>query len=116
MLHFIPDEDDPFGAVAVLRDALAPGSYLAVTHGAPEGFDDTVLANAVKLYERTPTSSGGLRDREQILRFFGDFELVPPGLVWLSQWRPEHPDDIDERFAARPQASAFMAAVGRKPA
>jgi hypothetical protein len=31
VLHFVPDADDPAGAVAFLRDAIAPGSYLAVS-------------------------------------------------------------------------------------
>src|SRR5579863_9773615 len=32
ILHFIPDGDDPAGIVATLARALAPGSYLAISH------------------------------------------------------------------------------------
>src|ERR1700730_17142693 len=32
ILHLLPDADDPAGTVARLRDALAPGSYLAISH------------------------------------------------------------------------------------
>src|SRR6266487_1666874 len=32
IMHFIHDEDDPPGIVARLRDAVAPGSYLAISH------------------------------------------------------------------------------------
>src|SRR5262249_34529262 len=32
VLHFIPDADDPAGIVAALAAALAPGSYVVVTH------------------------------------------------------------------------------------
>jgi len=32
VLHFIPDSDDPRQHVAALRDALAPGSYLVISH------------------------------------------------------------------------------------
>src|SRR4029450_7577743 len=33
ILHFIPDDEDPFGIVARFRDALPVGSYLAISHG-----------------------------------------------------------------------------------
>jgi hypothetical protein len=36
ILHFIKDEEDPAGIVATLRDELAPGSYLALSHGTPD--------------------------------------------------------------------------------
>ena len=37
ILHFVEDADDPYGAVAELRDALAPGSLLVLTHASYEG-------------------------------------------------------------------------------
>ena len=40
VLHFIPDEDDPWQIVATLRDALAPGSYLVLVHGTSESRPD----------------------------------------------------------------------------
>jgi hypothetical protein len=32
-LHFVPDEENPHQIIAEYRDHLAPGSYLAITHG-----------------------------------------------------------------------------------
>ncbi len=115
VLHFVPDVDEPHGAVARLRDTLAPGSYLVLSHAAEEGFDQAALANAERVYRNTSGPTGGLRTREQIRAFFGDFDLVDPGLVWLSQWRPEQPSDLDAQDE-HPERSAFLAGVARKPA
>jgi S-adenosyl methyltransferase len=75
ILHFIPDQDDPFGAVAKLRDALAPGSYLVISHmlEAEQRRSDTEQVKSV--YAR---ASAGVvpRTRDQIMRFFEGFELL----------------------------------------
>jgi SAM-dependent methyltransferase len=112
VLHFVPEADDPYAAVARLRDALVPGSFLALSHGAVEGFDPAELAAATQVYRTTSGPTGGLRTRAQILRFFGDFALVEPGLVWLAEWRPDRPAND----APPPSRSAFLAGVARKPA
>jgi SAM-dependent methyltransferase len=111
VLHFVPG-DEAYDAVAQLRDALAPGSYLVVAHGAAEGFDQAE-AQAVQGVYRSTTTPGGLRTREQIAAFFDGLKLIDPGLVWAPEWRPA-PEDPDD-FAADPQRSGILAAVGRKP-
>jgi SAM-dependent methyltransferase len=93
-LHFIPDEDDPSGIMAELRDALAPGSYLALTHASADGVPD-VVAKVVEVYKRT-SAPGTPRTREQVTGLFGDFALVEPGLVWAPLWRPERPVSREE--------------------
>jgi hypothetical protein len=115
MLHFLPDDEDPYGAVARLRDALVPGSYLVLSHGALEGFEPAALDTVREVYQATSNPSGQARTREEIRRFFGDFELVEPGLVWLSQWRPDRlgDEDLNEEQARR---SAFLAGAARKTA
>jgi hypothetical protein len=40
VLHFVPDAHDPAGAVACLRDAVAPGSYLTISRIGTEFFPD----------------------------------------------------------------------------
>lgn len=87
MLHFIPDDEDPFGVVTRLRDALAPGSYLTISHGTP---DHRPGEGARQIHANAGAT---LRPREEILRFFDGFELVDPGLVLPTQWRPDGPDD-----------------------
>jgi hypothetical protein len=113
LLHFVPGPE-AHPAVARLRAALAPGSYLAVSHGASGGFDAGQAEAVQNVYQSTATP-GGLRSGPEIADFFGDFELVDPGLVWVSQWRPE-PDPIDEGFGGDPRRSGILAGVGRKPA
>lgn len=53
------------------------------------------------------------RSHDQIARFFAGLDLVPPGVVFLPQWRPEGADDM---FAEQPERAAIYAGVGRKPA
>ncbi|GAA4151046.1 SAM-dependent methyltransferase [Actinomadura keratinilytica] len=107
-LHFIPDEDDPYGIMARLRDALAPGSHLALTHASADGIPD-VVAKVVEVYKKT-SAPGTPRTAEQVRALFGDFELLEPGLVWAPLWRPEQPVTPEEAVRIW-----FYAGVGRKP-
>src|SRR6266498_5592834 len=87
ILHFIADEEDPAGIVARLRDAMAPGSYLAISHATAD-FDPDRAVEAIKIYKGA-TAPLVPRSRAQIERFFEGFELLDPGLVQLPQWRPD---------------------------
>jgi S-adenosyl methyltransferase len=88
VVHFIADEDDPWGIVAALRDALAPGSYLVLSHGTVEGAPDVAQA-AEKVYQRAASAGLRMRSRQDIARFFDGFELVEPGLVAIPYWRTD---------------------------
>jgi hypothetical protein len=88
VLHFIPDEDDPWAIVATLRDALAPGSYLVICHGTTEGAPNVAKASE-KVYKRAASADLRMRSRPEILRFFDGFDLVDPGLVAIPFWRPD---------------------------
>ena len=88
VLHFVAEESDPGSSVARLRDALVPGSYLVISHIGRELLPDQAAAErAMKVYERASEPILP-RPRDRILGFFGDFELVEPGLVPKHQWRP----------------------------
>ena len=93
VLHFLTDEDDPAGIVARLRDAMAPGSFLAVSHATGD-FNPEVATKAARAYDRA-TSPVVPRTRAEVARFFDGFALVDPGLVQVSRWRPdgEIPED-----------------------
>ncbi|KAB8195965.1 SAM-dependent methyltransferase [Nonomuraea phyllanthi] len=105
ILMHIADEDDPAGLVKAYADALAPGSYLVLSHLtldlAPKETTDAYLAaTSRQAMHRTP------RTGEQIARYFDGFDLVEPGLVAVSEWHdtPLFPD-----------SPAWMyAGVGRK--
>ena len=109
VLHVVGDDRDPYDRIARYRDAMAPGSFLALTHGT----DDTRTEMMHKLRDhssRTPTP-GTLRSREQIERFFTGFDLLEPGVVWMTRWRPDPGDELDEDD----ERMTFYAGVGRKP-
>lgn len=87
VLHFISDDDRPDEIMDTIRAALAPGSYLAISHACPEVHPDEV-DGVMKVY-RSAVPSATARDRERIMRFFGDFDIVSPGIVWIPSWNPE---------------------------
>ncbi|WP_020666512.1 SAM-dependent methyltransferase [Amycolatopsis nigrescens] len=107
LLHFIPDDKGPHEALAHLRDQLAPGSMLVISHGAD--VTDEAVAEVVRNYNARSTSTV-LRTPEQITEFFGDFELADPGLTWVPRWRP----DERETFAGPPAESVYLGGVARK--
>jgi hypothetical protein len=111
VLHFIPDDADPWKIVATLRDALAPGSYLVIVHGTSESRPD--IHGAVETaYTSRVAASLFLRRRPDILRFFDGFGLIDPGLVYLPEWRPDSSDDVPED----PRKFWGMVGVGRRDA
>jgi hypothetical protein len=110
VLHYIADADNPRGIMATLRDALAPGSYLVLCHGTAEG-QPTVVKAVGKVFNRNVATQSHVRSRAEIMRLFGDFELVDPGLVHLPLWRPDSPADVP----SDPSTFWCLAGVARKP-
>lgn len=108
VLHFVADEDDPAGIVALLRDAVCPGSHIALVNVTFEDQPPEVI-EAQKLSGRTGTPIH-LRSRADLLGYFAGLELIEPGLVHLPLWRPDSPLDVD----ARPERFGAMAGVARK--
>ncbi|MEV0411755.1 SAM-dependent methyltransferase [Streptomyces sp. NPDC050448] len=116
VLHFLEDADDPYAAVAELRDALAPGSLLVLTHASYEGIplSQEVAGGMVGVYRdiRNPLV---MRNGEQITRFFDGFELVDPGVVSMPLWQPEGTEDPEDSEASEdPYAFSGFGGVGRK--
>jgi S-adenosyl methyltransferase len=105
VLHFIRDREDPAGIVARLKAAMAPGSYLVISHATGDLYPREIGAEATKAYDRA-TAPLVLRTRAEIERFFDGLELVPPGLVQLSRWRPD--GDL-------PSGNGLFGAVAHKP-
>jgi len=114
ILHFVPDDEDPYGIVARFRDALPAGSYLALSHGtrdiparpdmSPEAMAE-MGAKVERLYQLT-TASLVTRTHAQVERFFDGFDLLDPGLVEIQLWRP---DEVDALLPG-----GFYGGVGRK--
>ncbi|MFI6849316.1 SAM-dependent methyltransferase [Kitasatospora sp. NBC_00085] len=88
VLHFVRDEEGAADTVARLRDALAPGSLLILSHGTQDFMSAEAVAETTRVYSRA-SSPLVLRTRPEVQEFFGDFELADPGLVQLPLWRPQ---------------------------
>ena len=57
VLHFITDDEDPYGSVAWVRDRIAPGSYLAVSHVTSDGTDPAAMALIQDAYKEASASA-----------------------------------------------------------
>ncbi|GAA5049154.1 SAM-dependent methyltransferase [Streptomyces similanensis] len=93
VVHFLSEADDPAGVVATLRDALPAGSYLVLSHATGDVHDDR-REDAAAVYKNA-TATLNLRPHDRILDFFGDFTLLDPGLVKVTDWRPDEPLEQD---------------------
>lgn len=114
ILHHVTDDEDPGGIATAFRDAVAPGSYLAISHFCNPGpaFPDD--AQAAVEGERLLTETlgtGRFRLPEEIAAFFGDFRLAEPGLVPITHWRPDTPREDEPLSIFR----RFLGGVAVKP-
>jgi hypothetical protein len=87
VLHFIPDSDDPQGVVDALVDAVCPGSYLTLSHLTKDHYPQEMEAFTRAVNEGTAAKSI-LRSHAEVAGFFHGLELVDPGVVQISKWRP----------------------------
>jgi len=86
IVHFLPDEDDPYGIVARLVDRLAPGSYLVMSHATTDHLPPRLSAEIASGRH----GQGKLRTYDEFARFFAGHELIEPGIVSVSRWRAEN--------------------------
>ncbi|MCR6481698.1 SAM-dependent methyltransferase [Amycolatopsis sp. OK19-0408] len=107
-IHFVPDSRDPAGLVAAYRDVLAPGSYLALSSGTFEGQGEEVR-RAAEMYQKSGTEVVA-RSKAELAALLDGFELVPPGIVFTPQWRPDDPAEV----GAHPELASQLALVARK--
>ena len=92
ILHFVGRDEGATRIIADYRDAVAPGSYLALSLGTTDGVDPAKIARMQEIYQNV-TAQLTYRSRAEIMGLFEGFGLVEPGLVRLPQWRPDprHP-------------------------
>ncbi|MET4921772.1 SAM-dependent methyltransferase [Streptomyces sp. PSRA5] len=106
LMHFIPDGDGPYEITRALLDALAPGSYLMLSHGTFD-FHPELEAQITGTYGK-----GGIelsfRTRDEVARFFDGLDLVEPGLVTGPEW-------YKDTAAPEPEDNALYAGVARLP-
>ncbi len=109
ILHFIPDEEDPYGIVARLMEPMAPGSYLVLSHASSD-IEAGGLVAAVQRYNKSSAVQAYMRSREEVTRLFDGLEIIEPGVVPLGLWQPGLPAD-----GARKRGLPTYTAVARKP-
>jgi hypothetical protein len=109
ILHFVKDEEDPAGIVATLAEALAPGSYLVLSHVTGDFHSPGDVTRATSVYSHA-TAPFVPRPLEQVAGFFGGFDLLEPGVVQAPLWHPDgkrpRPRDLEK--------IGIYAGVGRK--
>jgi hypothetical protein len=115
MLHFLADADAD-ALVAAIRERMAPGSYLVISAGCLDDSNIRAREGVESAYGARTVLSG--RPPAEIAAYFGDFELVPPGLVPVTEWPIGVPDAAQPGQGARaPSAPAMvtmLAGLGRK--
>ena len=107
ILHLILDRDDPYDLVSQLVNAVAPGSYVVISHAASDIDTGAMISMTNRLNELMAQQSVPRTHRE-VASFFAGLDLIEPGLVRVPEWRPASVSDS----AARAQ---MWGAVARKP-
>jgi O-methyltransferase involved in polyketide biosynthesis len=113
VLHHIPDTGEAQAIVRRLVVALAPGSFVAINHST-SAVSGAAMEEAVAHWNQVGTPSMTLRTPEQIARFFDGLELLPPGVVSCSRWRPDL-RPASSRWAGQPAEVDEFAGIARQP-
>lgn len=108
VLWHVLDNDEAYAIVNRLVQALPSGSYLALNHPTLEVTGEK-MATAIRYWNEYGTPPGTHRTPAELTRFFDGMDLVEPGVVSITRWRPEatssgEPEEIDQ-----------FGGVGRKP-
>lgn len=108
ILNFVIETDEAEAIVHRLLDAVPSGSYLVLTHPTLE-LGGEANAEAMRFWNEHATPPITARSRGEVLRLLAGVELVEPGLVSCTRWRPDSDDPCDRQEVAQ------FGAVGRKP-
>lgn len=109
VLHFMVDDAEAASVAATIRDCIAPGSCLALSHVTTEAIPEDVAARMVQVY--ATTNGLAFRPSATIQSFFEGFDLAEPGLVPSALWRPQNGDELSMDPSA---LSLALSAVGVK--
>jgi len=108
ILHYVPDLDEARQIVSRLMGAVPAGSFLVVSHAGTDLLSDDVVAFEKSLNAHLPAEHRHVaRPRDVVTGFFDGLRLLEPGLVRVSDWRPDSPEE-----AATP--TILWGGVGRK--
>ncbi|MCX4676528.1 SAM-dependent methyltransferase [Streptomyces sp. NBC_01433] len=104
LMHFLPDEEDPYRITRTLVGALPPGSFLVFSHGTADQHPE--LRQETERAYRKGAIALRMRTRAEVEPFFEGLDLVAPGLVPAAEWYQEEPAPEKER-------SGFYVGVAR---
>ena len=93
ILHYIPDVAEAREIVARLLGAVPPGSFLTISHAGSDLFPDQIAAFEKRLNEHLPGDQHVARTRAAVAKFFDGTQLLAPGVVRVSEWRPASADE-----------------------
>ncbi|MGH3888760.1 MAG: SAM-dependent methyltransferase [Pseudonocardiaceae bacterium] len=108
IMEHILDTDEAHTIVNQLLDALPSGSYLVLCDPTTEVRPE-VMREAVRQWNESATPPIKARSRRELIRFFDRLELLEPGVVSASLWRPE------ACTVGEPVEVFNFSGVGRKP-
>jgi hypothetical protein len=115
VVHFVQDEEDPWGLVARYRDTLSAGSYLALSAVTSDNQYRPAGASVGRIYAAS-SNPPVARTKDEIRRFFTGWEIVPPyegaepDVIYVGQWGAEDPALADSEGSR-----IFYAGVARRP-
>jgi hypothetical protein len=107
VLHHVLDEDSPHKLAGMLMAAVAPGSYLVISHATDQDIGADAASQVRELYAQA-SAPAVFRSRAEIAGFFEGLELVPPGIGNVAAWH------VGPR-PAEPSRTIVVGGVGRKP-
>jgi S-adenosyl methyltransferase len=113
VLPFVPDEDKPEAIVSAYRDATAPGSYVALSHGTTEYRPDDIR-NLRQVYQNASHTMTP-RPRARIEALLDGYELLEPGLIDVIHWRSDEQELALDPLGGDVARYSVLAAVGRRP-
>jgi O-methyltransferase involved in polyketide biosynthesis len=108
ILHYIPDLDEAQRIVARLVSAVPSGSHLTISHAASDISPAEMAEMIRRMNEHLAEGNHVGRPREVVERFFAGVDLVEPGVVKVTRWRPASAVE-----AGGP--TSLWGGVGRKP-
>jgi len=108
VLWHVMDNDEAYAIINCLVQAMSSGSYLALNHPTLEVTGEK-MATAIRFWNEYGTPPGTHRTPDELARFFDGLDLVEPGVVSITRWRP------DATSSGEPEEIDQFGAVGRKP-
>ena len=111
-LHYVLDAGIAADTVAGYLNAVVPNSHFVLSHIADNRDVGTQEINALVELSKSTSAAGVARSREWIGGLLNGLEVVAPGLVYTSQWRPDNPMKL---VTDLPAHASLLAAVARKP-